>query len=56
MDKVELRHLPRRTAGKLLVVWDGSPISRAKAVKGFLEGGAASWLELERLPKYMPGS
>jgi len=47
-----LEHLLRRIAGKLLVVWDGSPIHRAKAVKEFLEGGAASRLKLQRLPGY----
>jgi len=51
-----LEHLLRRIAGKLLVVWDGSPIHRAKAVKEFLEGGAASRLKLERLPGYAPES
>lgn len=49
-----LKHLLRWIAGKLLVVWDGSPIHRAKAVKEFLEGGAASRLKLERLPGYAP--
>lgn len=49
-----LKHLLRRIAGKLLVVWDCSPIHRARAVKEFLEGGAASRLKLERLPGYAP--
>ena len=49
-----LKHLLRWIAGKLLIVWDGSPIHRAKAVKEFLEGGAASRLKLERLPGYAP--
>jgi transposase len=49
-----LKHLLRWITGKLLVVWDGSPIHRAKAVKEFLEGGAASRLKLERLPGYAP--
>lgn len=49
-----LKHLLRRIKGKLLVVWDGSPIHRAKAVKEFLEGGAARRLKLERLPGYAP--
>ncbi len=31
-----LRHLLRQIAGKLLVIWDGSPIHRRKAVKEFL--------------------
>ncbi len=48
-----LKHLLRQIAGEPLVVWDGSPIRRAKAVKEFLEGGAASRLKLERPPGYM---
>jgi transposase len=49
-----LRHLLRRIAGKLLVIWDGSPIHRSKAVKEFLNDGAASRLQLEQLPGYAP--
>jgi transposase len=50
-----LKHLLRRIAGKLVVVWDGSPIHRGKAVREFLSGGdAASRLKLERLPGYAP--
>lgn len=49
-----LRYLLRRIAGKLLVIWDGSPIHRSKAVKEFLNDGAASRLQLEQLPGYAP--
>ena len=49
-----LRHLLRKVAGKLLVVWDSSPIHRSKAVKEFLAEGAAERLQLERLPGYAP--
>jgi transposase len=49
-----LKHLLGRIAGKVLVVWDGSPIHRAKAVKEFLESSGASRLKLERLPGYAP--
>ncbi len=50
-----LKHLLRQIVGKLLVVWDGgSPIHRPKAVKEFLEGGAASRLRLEQPPSYAP--
>jgi transposase len=49
-----LRHLLRQIAGKLLVVWDGSPIHRGRAVKDFLASGAASRLQLEQLPGYAP--
>src|SRR5215210_7283762 len=49
-----LKHLMRRIPGKLLVVWDGSPIHRGGAVKDFLASGAASRLKLEQLPGYAP--
>jgi hypothetical protein len=45
-----LKHLMHQIAGKLLVVWDGSPIHRGGAVKDFLASGAASRLRLEQLP------
>jgi transposase len=49
-----LRHLLRQVPGKLLVIWDGSPIHRGRAVKDFLGGGAASRVQLEQLPGYAP--
>jgi transposase len=50
-----LKHALRRIPGKLLVIWDGSPIHRSKVVKEFLKGEAASSrLRLERLPSYAP--
>jgi transposase len=49
-----LKHLLRQIPGKVLVIWDGSPIHRSKAVKKFLEDGAASRLRLEQLPGYAP--
>ena len=49
-----LRLLLRKISGKLLVIWDGSPIHRAKEVKAFLVAGAAKRLHLERLPGYAP--
>ena len=49
-----LKHLMRQIPGKLLVIWDGSPIHRGGAVKDFLAGGAASRLQLEQLPGYAP--
>lgn len=49
-----LKHALHQMAGKLLVIWDGSPIHRSKAVKKFLEDGAASRLQLEQLPSYAP--
>jgi len=49
-----LKHALRRIPGKLLVIWDGSPIHRSKAVKEFLAEGASARLHLERLPGYAP--
>jgi transposase len=44
----------RKISGKLLIIWDGSPIHRAKEIKEFLAAGAAKRLHLERLPGYAP--
>ena len=49
-----LKHLLRQIPGKLLVIWDGSPIHRGGAVKDFLASGASRRLKLERLPGYAP--
>lgn len=49
-----LRHLLWQIVGKLLVIWDGSPIHRAKVVKAFLAAGGAEHLWLEQLPGYAP--
>lgn len=49
-----LRLLLRKMTGKLLVIWDGSPIHRAEVIKKFLASGAAKRLHLERLPGYAP--
>src|SRR5512146_2611668 len=49
-----LRVLLRKIAGKLLVIWDGSPIHRGQPVKDFLRKGAAKRLHLEQLPGYAP--
>lgn len=49
-----LRLLLRKVSGKLLVIWDGSPIHRANVIKRFLAKGAAKRLHLERLPGYAP--
>jgi transposase len=49
-----LRVLLRKISGKLLVIWDGSPIHHGQAVKDFLSAGAAMRLQLERLPGYAP--
>jgi transposase len=49
-----LNHLLRHIPGKLLIVWDGAPIHRSKAVKQFLSDGAAARIHLERFPGYAP--
>ena len=49
-----LKHLMRHIPGKLLIIWDGSPIHRGRAVKEFLASGAASRVQLEQLPGYAP--
>ena len=50
-----LRHLLGQIPGKLLIIWDGSPIHRGRAVKEFLASGAAEdRLKLEQLPGYAP--
>jgi transposase len=49
-----LRLLLRKIRGKLLVIWDGSPIHHGQAVKDFLSAGATKRLQLEQLPGYAP--
>jgi transposase len=49
-----LRVVLRQIPGKLLVIWDGSPIHHGQAVKDFLRAGAAKRLQLEQLPGYAP--
>ena len=49
-----LRVLLRKIPGKIVLIWDGSPIHRANALKAFLKQGAAKRLHLEQLPGYAP--
>jgi transposase len=49
-----LKHLLRQIPGKLLIIWDGSPIHRGRAIKDFLASGASRRLKLEQLPGYAP--
>lgn len=49
-----LKHLVRQLGGKLLIIWDGAPIHRDKAIKAFLAAGAAGQICLEQLPGYAP--
>jgi transposase len=47
-----LRVLLRKIPGKILLIWDGSPIHRSREIKAFLASGAAKRLHLEQLPGY----
>jgi len=49
-----LRVRLRKLHGKILLIWDGSPIHRGQPVKDFLRRGAAKRLRLEQLPSYAP--
>jgi len=49
-----LQHLGGQLGGKLLIIWDGAPIHRARAGKAFLVAGAAGQIYLEQLPGYAP--
>jgi transposase len=49
-----LRVLLRKIAGKIIVIWDGSPIHRGYEIKALLKRGAAKRLHLEQLPGYAP--
>jgi transposase len=51
---VFLEHLLRQTGTRLLVIWDGSPIHRWKAVREWLASGGARRVHLELLPGYAP--
>jgi transposase len=49
-----LGHVRRMVGGRLLAVWDGSPIHRSREIKAFLAGGGSQFVHLERLPAYAP--
>ena len=49
-----LEQLPEEIEGRLLVIWDGAPVHRSRAVKEWLAQGAARRIQLERLPGYAP--
>jgi transposase len=49
-----VRMLVRKIPGPLLVIWDGSPMHRAEAVKQFLSSPMGKRLHLERLPGSAP--
>jgi transposase len=48
-----LKHLQHALGERLLVIWDGSPIHRSRAVKAVL-AQARGRIWLERLPGYAP--
>jgi hypothetical protein len=47
-------HLLRQTGTRLLVIWDGSPIHRWKAVQEWLAKGGGKRVHREPLPGYAP--
>jgi transposase len=49
-----LEHLRREVPGRLVIIWDGSPIHRRHTIQEFLANGASPRLHLERLPAYAP--
>jgi transposase len=49
-----LEHLLREVPGRMVIIWDGSPIHRSHTGKEFLATGAAQRLHVERLPAYAP--
>jgi transposase len=49
-----LEHLLREVPGRMVVIWDGSPIHRSQTLRAFLAQGASQRLHLERLPAYAP--
>jgi transposase len=49
-----LEQLLTQIEGKLLIIWDGAPIHRSRAIKTFLAAGATERIWLERLPGYAP--
>lgn len=49
-----LKHLLRNIDGKLLVLWDKSPIHRSQVVKDLLASSEDSRIHLEQFPAYAP--
>lgn len=49
-----IKHLLRHIAGKLLVIWDGSPIHRSRVIKEYLASENEGRIHLERFPAYAP--
>lgn len=49
-----LTHLQRQIPGRLLVIWDGSPIHRRAEVKAFVAAQSRNEIHIEALPAYAP--
>jgi transposase len=49
-----LKQVLAKIPGKLLIIWDGSPIHHCQAIKDFLAQGGAKRIHLARLPAYAP--
>jgi transposase len=49
-----LEHLRREVPGRMVIIWDRSPIHRSQTVQQFLASGASQRLHLERLPADAP--
>jgi transposase len=49
-----LEHLRREVPGRMVRIWDGSPIHRSHTIQAFLANGAAPRLHWEHLPAYAP--
>jgi transposase len=49
-----VEHLLREVPGRMVIIWDGSPIHRSQTIQAFLAHGAAHRLHLERLSAYAP--
>ena len=49
-----LEQLLEEIEGRLLMIWDGAPVHRSRAVKEWLAQGAAQRIQLEQSPGYAP--
>jgi transposase len=49
-----LEHLLREVPGRMVLIWDGTPMHRSHGIRELLAKGAAQRLHLERLPAYAP--
>jgi len=51
-----LQHLKKHVAGKMLLIWDGAPIHRSRALKAYLTENEPGHIPLKLLPAYAPVS